>query len=336
MTPRETLVVFGWLVRDTFRQSMASRLFWALLGLSTVTIICCAGARVENAVPLTRVGENPEFLPPTDVEASKAKEKGSGVDVIGGRLTLAFGAIRVPLGRDDRDAVHFLELLLAGGVADTIGLLLTLIWTAGFLPTFLDERNVTVLLAKPTPRWAMLMGKYVGALAFVATQAGVFVLGTWLALGLSTGVWDRAYLWSLPILVVHFAIFFSFSALVAVATRSTVASVFGSIAFWFLCWGMNFGRHTLVAMSHGSSDGSVSPGLLRLVEIGYWTLPKPADLGMLLFDALGAETYFGQQAAWTTIKAHGEFQPGLSLALSLTFTAFVLVAASREFETTDY
>ena len=40
-------------------------------------------------------------------------------------------------------AVHLLELILAGGVADTLGLLLTLVWTAGFLPGFLDGRSVS-------------------------------------------------------------------------------------------------------------------------------------------------------------------------------------------------
>ena len=41
---------------------------------------------------------------------------------------------------------------LAGVVADTAGVLLALLWTAGFLPTFLEPAAVTVLLAKPAPR----------------------------------------------------------------------------------------------------------------------------------------------------------------------------------------
>ena len=56
--------------------------------------------------------------------------------VADGTLDLAFGAVRVPLARDARDAVHFLQLVLAAGVADALGLLLTLVWTAGFLPGF--------------------------------------------------------------------------------------------------------------------------------------------------------------------------------------------------------
>src|SRR6185295_4846325 len=97
------------------------------------------------------------------------------------------------------------QLVLAGGVADTLGLLLALIWTAGFLPGFLEGRSVSVLLAKPVPRWKLLAGKYVGVLSFILAHAVVFVGGTWLAIGLRTGIWDSSYFWAVPILLVHFA-----------------------------------------------------------------------------------------------------------------------------------
>ena len=63
------------------------------------------------------------------------------------------------------------ELILAGGIAGTFGLLLTLVWTAGFVPTFLDPSAASVLLAKPSPRWQLLLGKYFGVLAFVGFQS---------------------------------------------------------------------------------------------------------------------------------------------------------------------
>ena len=84
-----------------------------------------------------------------------------------------------------------------------------------------------MLLAKPVPRWLLLAGKFVGVLAFVALQGSLFVGGTWLALGVRTGVWDAAYFLCVPLLLLHFAVFFSFSAMLAVATRSTVACVLG-------------------------------------------------------------------------------------------------------------
>jgi len=329
------LMTIGWLIRDTFLQSLASRIFWILLAVSVLCISVCATLEIHGDVPL--VGEKTDFLPRHAQEAQDSeKVKTSGVTVLAGELTLAFGTIRLPLARDARGAAHFLELVLAGGVADTVGLLLTLIWTAGFLPGFLDGRGISVLLAKPAPRWLLLVGKFTGVLAFVAFHAVLFVGGTWLAIGARTGIWERAYWWSVPILLLHFAIFFSFSLLLAVCTRSTIVSVFGSIVFWFLCWGMNFGRHALLAETYGRSDAKFSDSAVRLVDAGYWILPKPADLGMLLYDSLEAADSFGQIAAFRIVRSHGDFHPLLAIVASLAFMAFTLVASSRQFATADY
>ena len=331
MNFRHAVSTLSWLVRDTFRQSLASGICWLLLGLSTLCIAVCLSISVSGVMSLERPGEHPEFLPRFDPDVKDPQKlKQAGVTVADARLGLAFGAIHVPLGRDARSAVHFLELILAGGVADTLGLLLALVWTAGFLPAFLDPRSISVLLAKPAPRWCLLMGKYLGVLAFVGVQATIFVGGTWLAIGSKTGIWDASYLLSVPLLLLHFSIFFGFSLLLAVCTRSTVSCVFGSIAFWAICWGMNYGRHAAAGTALGA-DTELSQPLLWLVEAGYWILPKPADLGMVLYDALGARDHFSP-----LFTDPGLFSFELSIATSLAFTAYLLVAASRQFAATDY
>ena len=159
----------SWLVRDTFRQSLASGICWLLFGLSTVCILVCLSASVSGPAAAGPGGREPRFpaaLRPDAHDAHKLQQ--SGVAVADGTLRLAFGAIRVPVARDARSAVHFLQLILAGGVADTLGLLLTLVWTAGFLPGFLDPRAVSVLLAKPVPRWGCCWASTSGVLGLRA------------------------------------------------------------------------------------------------------------------------------------------------------------------------
>ena len=80
-------------------------------------------------------------------------------------------------------------------------------------------------------------------LAFVLAQAVYFVGGTWLALALRTGVWDTAYLLSVPLLLLQFSVFFAFSLLLAVCFRSTVVCVFGLDLLLGLCWAINLARH---------------------------------------------------------------------------------------------
>ncbi len=326
----------GWLVRDTFRQSLASGIFWILLAVSLLAIGVCASAGVSGPARLAPPGENGDFLPRGDKDAKNpAKMKQSGVIAVDGDLTLGFGAVRIPLARDAHNAVHFLQLLLAGGVADTLGLLLTLIWTAGFLPGFLDARSVSVLLAKPAPRWALLAGKYLGVLAFVLFHSVLFVGGTWIALGCRTGIWDTSYLYCIPLLLLHFAVFFSVSLLLAVLTRSTVVCVFGSIVFWFMTWGLNYGRHAVATSSRLMPEGHFSSALTWLLDAGYWIMPKPADFSVLLFNALDAKDYFGPIFDLKTLQAHG-FSIWLSVLTSLAFTGYVLFASGRRFAAADY
>jgi hypothetical protein len=329
--------MFAWLVRDTFRQSLASGIFWILLGTSTLCTLLCLSVTTVGDVPLSAPGENPDFLPRFDPHAKNAdKVRASGVTVVSGELSLGFGALRVPLARDRRTAVHHLQLILAGGVADTLGLLLTLVWTAGFLPGFLDPRSVSVLLAKPMSRFRLLLSKYAAVLVFVLFHATVFVLATWLALGGRTGVWDASYLLSVPLLLLHFAIFYSFSLLLAVCARSTVVCVFGSLLFWCLCWGMNYGRHAVMLAAKLAPESAFSGNLARLADLGYWLLPKPADLGMLLYQSLDAQQYVGQIFDPAALAAAGSFSLALSVLSSLAFMVYALIAAGRQFATTDY
>jgi hypothetical protein len=330
------LVTVAWLVRDTFRQSIAHGIFAVLLLVSLLSIATCLTISVSGPPTMRQGDDNPDFLSRNDPDAADTnKLETSGVTVADARVSLAFGAIDVPWARDTAAAVHFLELVLACGVADTLGLFLTLIWTAGFLPSFLEGRNICVLLAKPAPRWVLLVGKYFGVLLFVLFHAVVFVGGTWLAIGMRTGFWDPTYLVAIPLLLVQFSIFFAFSVLLAVWTHNAVVCVFGSIVFWCVAWSLNFGRHALVTATDMVSTSIRSSLLSSIIDFGYWVLPKPADLGLLLYTALGAGNDFSSLLDVHSLELHG-FSMGLSVLTSAAFGAFVLFTSARMFQAADY
>lgn len=347
MSLAEVIYVLRWLVRDTFRQARASGVFWLMLVVSALSILVCLSASVSG----TQVPRDPHSIPeylsepvrePREsaeqfqkrLEAFRAQAEKTRLVVKKSKLTLAFGAIDIDMARQPDEVVSFLQLLLAFGVADTAGLMLALLWTAGFLPTFLEPSAASVLLAKPTPRWVLFLGKYFGVLVFVAFQALVFVGGTSLALLFRTGEWSWAYTLGVPlILLLHFAIFYSFSAFLAVCTRNTVACLFGSILFWFMCWGMNFGRHTVVVMP----EFETMPATFRYtVETGYWVLPKPADFGVLLANALHADQDFAPAGVLLTVQQQGHLAVELSVLSSLLFTAVILFIAARQLTQMDY
>jgi ABC-type transport system involved in multi-copper enzyme maturation permease subunit len=352
------LLTVRWMLKETFRQSLASKLFWVVFSVTSIVVMLCLSVRVTgvDALP-TEKYETPTRLNIEEIRKigrDKLQDYGplvsgigveamaipfaeqlarkDGVDVFQTELSLGFGLIQVTKSKDKTDAVRFLQIFLAGAVADTAGIFLVLIWTAGFLPTFLDPAQVTVLLAKPVQRWHLLLGKYLGVVAFVALQASIFVGATWLALGLRTGVFDPLYLLAIPLVVIQFIIFYSFSALLAVVSRNTVVCVFGVLLFWVMCWGMNFGRHVIA----GLDLPGVSGGGSFMLEAGYWILPKPGDLSLILYDALQADGFSMKLKEFEKVQALGLFQPQLSLLASLLFAAATFAMAAFEFEKTDY
>lgn len=256
-------LIYGirWLIRDTFRQARGSGLLAVMLVVSGLAIVLCLSVGVSGTKNWRDPKDPaPDFLPRKSPYDQEMVAK-SQIRVVSGELTVGFGAVTVPMGRDGLDAIRFVQLALAFGVADTLGILLTLVWTGGFLPVFLEPSAASVLLAKPMPRWALLLGKFLGVLTFVALQAVLFIGGTWLALGLKTGIWDALYLLAIPVLLVHFTVFYSFSTVLAVITRSTVTCAIGAVLFWFACWGINLARcavvaHTEVEASAGNFGGA--------------------------------------------------------------------------------
>jgi hypothetical protein len=320
------IFVLRWLVRDTLRQARASGVLATLLGVTLVAGLLCLSIGISGDRPsLPRQDwEIPNYIPRSEAQKIDPKVLAeSGVDVPSGELTLLFGAVRVPLARSRVEAVRYIELVLAGGLADTAGVFLALIWTAGFLPSFLDPNTTSVLLAKPAPRWLLLAGKFLGVLVFVALQAMIFIGVTWLALGIKTGVWDARYWLGVPLLLAHFAMFFSISTLLAVLTRSTTAGVIGTLGFWIACWCINYARHS-----------TESPGVF--LETAYWLLPKPADLGILLIQALDAQSWFGQDSVLEATRQSGHLRPEFILATSFIVPICAFAVAVRRLSRAEY
>jgi hypothetical protein len=310
--------VFRCMVRDTFRASLASRAFWLLLGLSGLTILLCLSVGIDGATARRPAGEIELF--------GADRQPYTGLNRGEGHLTLGFGAIHLRLFRDGPAAVAFLQSLLARWCAGSVGMLLVLLWTASFLPGFLHPRAASVLLAKPVPRWALLAGKYLGVVAFVALQAVVFVGGTWAALGLRTGCWAPAYLWAAPLLVFEFAVLYSAAVLLAVWTRRTVLCLVGSLLFWALCTTVNF-RHLA---DEGATPSSPA------AEAAYWVLPKPTDVVLLLGAVLESDRHFPEAPELERAVRSDRYDPGLSLLSSLAFTAAAVGLAGRRLGRLEY
>jgi ABC-type transport system involved in multi-copper enzyme maturation permease subunit len=322
-----------WMIRDTLRQSIATKLFWVMLAVTLVSVGVCSSVSVKGDSPTNSPLDLPAVLPPSEAaKLGEEKLKADGVRVVAGEVTLLFGTVKAPVGRNREDSVRMIELWLVAAVADTAGVLLALIWTAGFLPTFLEPQSATVLLAKPAPRWSILLGKYVGVVLFVGLFATFFIGGTWMALGLRTDIWFAAYWLAVPLLVVNFGIYYAVSSFLAVWTRSTVASAFGTLLFWLVCWLVNYTHVRLIAVPMDA----LTPTSMFMLDLAYWILPKPLDLGGIFYDSMQATGFSQKVPELEMIQNAGRFNPELSVLSSMGFAVGVLGLSAYEFTQTDY
>ena len=356
------LFLVYWLLRDTYRQSLASRAFWLLLGLSGLCILLCLSVHIEGFTA---------HRPPGEIELfGRDRQPFTGLNRGEGRLSLAFGAVSWRISRDGETEVRFLQALLARWAIGAVGIVLALVWTAGFLPDFLRPSSATVLLAKPVPRWLLLVGKFLGVVLFVTCHFALFVIGTWAALGFRTGYWPPAYLMGVPLLATQFAVLYGFSALLAVWARNEVICIAGALLCYAVCAAVNvqylrsaateavgvdaialpvasaasstafpsivapLSSAATTTAAAGFSEAPVAVGLP--LRVTYWVLPKPTDLGVLLGHSVESRRHFRDNTTVMPENVVDLVSPELSMLTSLLFTGVLLAVAARRFTTRDY
>jgi ABC-type transport system involved in multi-copper enzyme maturation permease subunit len=153
------------LIRDTFREAFARKIFWGLFGLSILMILFFLFLLkidiVEGAVAtVTLFGQSTNSS--TDVD----------------RLVRGFYA----------------------GIATflyTWGMFLAVFASAGLIPSVLEPGRIELLVSKPVSRTHILLGRFAGNILVVACNVVFLVLSVWTILGIKTGIWSPAFLVSI-------------------------------------------------------------------------------------------------------------------------------------------
>jgi hypothetical protein len=222
--------------------------------------------------------------------------------------------------------------LCGAWLPNSVGVLFALFATAGVLPTFLEPRHALVLFAKPTRRWRIAATRYIGVCLFVAVLAGFYFIASWIFLGLRTGRWPLVFLTGWFVFLVQFTVFFSFSALLAVSTRSTPVAALGSCLFWIASLLTNLGRQIVIAYD----PPQFRQATRQIIELSYWCMPRPLDAASVLHDRLNPEPLMATLDFWRRLEESGQLWPMASLLATVVITFFLMAAAVYDLETRDY
>jgi ABC-2 type transport system permease protein len=251
------------LIRDTFREALARKIFWGLFGLSIVMILFFL------------------FILKIDI-------------VEGGIATASlFGTApnRRMIGVD----VDRIVRGVYGGIATflyTWGMFLAVFASAGLVPSVLEPGRIELLVSKPVSRVHILLGRYAGNVLVVSCNIIFLVLGIWTILGVKTGIWSPMFLISIATTIFIFAVLLAVVVLMGVLFDSAALATMVTVALMILSPIL---AQTGLMMRLLSSEWS-----REIWRTLYYSLPKVYDLGTMTLNAIQSRSFDGFMPIWTS------------------------------------
>jgi len=266
------------LIRGTIRELAAKATLYVLAGISTLVLLFFALAisseSTADGVTVTFFGK--QASPPVTHEALS-------------------------------DIAAKIEAGSAGGLF--LGVLVFGIFgTAGVFPDALEKGTVDLYLSKPIARWQLLIGKYLACVSVIFLNILYFVGGLWLIIGLKVGVWNTAFLLSVPLLTYVFAALYAVVTFFGVTTRNMAIAIIGTVLYYMLVARLLESRETTLYLLWGN-------GIYRGILDGlYYIFPQIPAM------EVGATRLMSGEAA----KALPFVQSFLSIGAILGGAAWVL------------
>jgi ABC-type transport system involved in multi-copper enzyme maturation permease subunit len=197
----QTLAIF----LDAYRELNSRKLFWISLILSALVVAVFAIVGINE----------------------------KAVTIFGFETPFPFGTAY--LSRGDFYKLMF-SVLGVGLWLSWISTILALVSTAGIFPDLITGGSIDLFLSKPISRLRLFFTKYAAALLFVALQALVFSLASFLVIGLRAGEWEPGLFLAVPLVLIFFTYLYCVCVFLGLITRSTVAALLLTLVFWFIVY----------------------------------------------------------------------------------------------------
>ncbi len=249
-------------------------------------------------------------------------------------MTVGFGAYtwdqEGPIGNE----VFFIENFIIGGFGAGIAMLIASVVTSFYIPNMLRKGTIDLLLAKPIPRWLLLVFKYIGGLLFMFLNTVVVVVGIWLVFGLRSGLWGPGFLMTIAVLTFQFAIFYAVSTFTAVTTRSPIVCILACCFAWAVLFVVGWAARGV----DGLRDIDLIPKwAVTTVDVTHLMLPRYKDLDVL-GDSFTAQSLLGPDSPErkSLDKSYAKLGWLQTVGVTLGYIAVLLGASCWWFASKDY
>jgi ABC-type transport system involved in multi-copper enzyme maturation permease subunit len=199
---------------------------------------------------------------------------------------------------DETVDVHKLVVTVEAGISVVgfvMGVFLAIFATANLMPTMLEKGSIELLISKPLTRNQLLLGRYVGALSIMILNVVYLIGGNWLIFSIKSGFWHFAYLSTIPLIIIAFALMYTLMTFVAVTTRSTGVTMM--VAYMALLFSpMLAEKDRVYALLTSKFYDHLLAGL-------YHALPKTYDLILLNMAIVREQSVTNWSALWSSCLA---------------------------------
>jgi ABC-type transport system involved in multi-copper enzyme maturation permease subunit len=185
------------LVRDTFREAFARRIFWGFFG--------CCSALLLFLMFIMRI------------------------DVVQGAIATVTLFGRSTPSADVQNLVQETQSVIAM-ILYFAGMALAVFASAGLVSAVFEPGRIELLLSKPVSRTHLLMGRYLGNVLVVAANILYLVAGSWIIFGIKTSVWGGGFLVSSLCTIFIFSVLLAVLVLVGVLWDSSAVAIMVTFA----------------------------------------------------------------------------------------------------------
>jgi len=194
------IVTFA-IIKDTFREAFARRIFWGFFGCCTALLLFLL------------------FI--------------MRVDVVAGALaTVSIFGNSLP-GTNVQNLVQTTQSVIAG-VLYYAGMALAVFASAGLVSAVFEPGRIELLLSKPVSRTHLLLGRYAGNVLVVSANILYLVGGSWIIFGVKTGVWGIGFLLSSLLTIFIFSVLLAVIVLVGVLLDSSAVAIMVTFAIMII------------------------------------------------------------------------------------------------------
>ncbi len=119
-----------------------------------------------------------------------------------------------------------------------IATILALISTTSIFVDFMADGAIDMVVSRPISRVKVFLVKYTGSLLFVFLQIAFFTFFVVLCIRWRLGDWHFQILYAIPLVLLFYSYLYSVNVLLAMLTRSSLASLLLTLLFWLCLWGV--------------------------------------------------------------------------------------------------